>query len=53
MERRKEGHYKEDQRDFIDVFLAEIDKHENENNSNTGEVFTGRSRLTIPQIIWG
>jgi len=40
-ERRAEGFYKEEQRDFIDVFLKEIDAHKNDNaetNLYTGEL---------------
>lgn len=40
-ERRSLGEYKEDQRDFIDVFLNEIDKNINDNSDKN--VFTGKT----------
>lgn len=38
-ERRASGYYKEDQRDFVDVFLLEIDKHSKD--TSDANVFTG------------
>ena len=39
-ERRALGHYKQEQRDYIDVFLREIDAHKNEPEESN--YYTGR-----------
>jgi len=42
-ERRAQGYYKDDQRDFIDVFLYEIEK--NKENKESSQVFTGEFNI--------